>query len=338
MHLYPIRLVPRSCSRVWGGHLLEDRFGRPASGGEPVGECWEIHGELPVANGPYRGLSLDELARRHPADLLGRCPAPGGTFPLLVKWLDCQGWLSVQVHPDDAVARRLTGDPEARGKTECWYIVEAAGQAELIHGLVDGLAPADLARYPGSLLVPCLKRLRPRAGDLYFTPAGVVHALGPGLLVLEVQQSSDLTYRLYDWDRPGLDGSPRPLHQAEAFEVLRDSEVEGRWPDPPGSVGRPLLACSHFALESLEAPSGWSPEGQSPEILALVRGRALVEVDGGDEVLAPGDVVLVPAVARKVRLDLEPGALALRVRIPGPGPLPARQDSLPAGQTPDLHG
>ena len=323
MHVYPIRLVPRVCARVWGGHRLEGRFGRSLPMPAPAGESWEVHGDLPVANGPYRGRTLDELALQEGPALLGRSCPPGSRFPLLVKWLDCEDWLSVQVHPDDETARRLTGDPSARGKTECWYIAEAAPGAEVLHGLAEGATPEDLARARGSGLLGHLRRLRPRTGEVLFTPAGTVHALGPGLLILEIQQSCDLTYRLYDWDRPGLDGRPRPLHEAEALEVIRSVRPEPEARQPGGLVGEPRISCSHFSLESLSSPATWSPRGESMEILALVGGEGRVRADEEAERLSPGDVVVLPAATRRVQLELDPGALVLRARVPEGAAVPA---------------
>ncbi len=318
MHVYPLRLVPRVSPRIWGGDRLSRLFGRPLSEGEPIGESWEVHGDLPVANGCYQGMTLDELTRQEGASLVGRHCPPGATFPLLVKWLDCQDWLSVQVHPDDAVARRLTGNPQASGKTECWYVLEASAQAQLIHGLTPGTSAEDLSGAHGQQILNCLRHLHPTAGQVLFTPAGLVHALGPGLLLLEVQQSSDLTYRLYDWDRLGLDGAPRPLHREEALQSIRDSRPEPPRPAPEGGVGEALVSCSFFAMEALSGPASWRPEGRSVEILALLRGSGRVQADARSEALSPGDVVLLPASSGQVQLHLEEGGLSLRVRLPAP--------------------
>ncbi len=318
MQVRPIRLIPEVHSRVWGGDLLARRFARCPHSGDPIGESWEVHGDLLVARGPDQGLTLDALARREGEALLGRRCPPGPTFPLLVKWLDCRDWLSVQVHPDDAVARSLTGDPTARGKTECWYVAEAEEGAEVIHGLAAGVSVDDLARARGREVLSCLQRQVVHADQILYTPAGTVHALGPGLLLLEIQQSSDLTYRLYDWGRIGLDGSPRALHLPEAVRSLRDSRPEPLWRLPLAGVGQPRLACLHFALETLTGSATWSPAGLSLEILAVVRGEGRLEADGQAERLQPGDVLLVPASAREVHLDLPDGGLVVRTHLPEP--------------------
>jgi mannose-6-phosphate isomerase len=318
MQMRPLRLIPQLHPRVWGGDLLARRFARCARTGGGIGESWEVHGDLLVAGGPDQGLTLDELARREGQALLGkRCP-PSTTFPLLVKWLDCRDWLSVQVHPDDVVARSLTGDPSARGKTECWYLVEAEEGAEVIHGLAAGASVEDLARFQGRKILDFLHRQVAHADQILYTPAGTVHALGPGLLLLEIQQSSDLTYRLYDWGRLGLDGNPRELHLPEALRSLRDSRPEPLRNLPPSGVGQPRLACPHFALETITGSAGWNPAGLSLEILAMVRGEGQLEVEGQTERLLPGDVLIVPASAREVHLELPAGGLVVRVRLPEP--------------------
>jgi len=318
MPVRALRLIPQVHPRVWGGDLLARRFSRCAQTEGPVGESWEVHGDLMVADGPDQGLTLDELARREGQALLGkRCP-PSSTFPLLVKWLDCRDWLSVQVHPDDAVARSLTGDPLARGKTECWYLVEAEEGAEVIHGLAAGVSVEDLAGVQGREILSFLRRQVAHADQILYTPAGTVHALGPGLLLLEIQQSSDLTYRLYDWGRVGLDGHPRTLHLPEALRSLRDSRPEPLWNLPSAGVGQPRLACPHFALETLTGSARWSPAGLSLEILALVRGEGRLEVGGQTERVIPGDVLVVPASAPEVHLELPAGGLVVRVRLPEP--------------------
>ena len=185
----PILLEPRVVPRVWGGRKLATEFGRDL-GSEPVGESWEIHGELRVEGD---STTLDELVETHGQGLLGRGCDPEAGFPLLMKWLDCKAWLSVQVHPDDELAREFTASPQARGKTEAWYVHKAEPDAELIHGLADGVGPEQLKDTDGEQIVSLLKRVRPDQGQMLYTSAGVVHALGPGNLIYEVQQSCDIS-------------------------------------------------------------------------------------------------------------------------------------------------
>lgn len=280
--LAPLRLIPRPVERVWGGRRLAEAFGRPYPVDRPIGEAWEIYGELPVAEGEFRGLALDELVARLGPDLLGRGVSPEGGFPLLTKWLDCNDWLSIQVHPDDALARELTGQPDARGKTECWFIWE--GEGELLHGLAPGVDPEEWARLEGRAMVEGLDRVRPRPGDLLYTAAGTVHALGPGLLLYEIQQSCDLTYRLYDWDRVGLDGQPRDTHREEAVRCVLEVRP------PAAEVRADAIRSPFFSVERRAGEALLTSDGSSFAIVTLLGGGSV-----GSVAVAKGETVLVPA-------------------------------------------
>ncbi|HOF89518.1 MAG TPA: class I mannose-6-phosphate isomerase, partial [Armatimonadota bacterium] len=229
---YPLRFTPIYKEKVWGGRRLETLLGRALPPDQPIGEAWEVsdhpHGRSVVANGPDAGTPLDALIARHGAALLGARVAAedGARFPLLVKYLDAEKPLSVQVHPDDAYAAEHAGE---LGKTEMWYVLHAEPDACLIAGLRAGVtreAFADALAHgdPAALL----HRLPVSAGDTLFIPAGRIHAILPGLLLLEIQQNSDTTYRLYDWGRVGLDGTPRALHADEAMAVANWHDYEPR--------------------------------------------------------------------------------------------------------------
>lgn len=304
--LEPLLLVPRPESRVWGGRGLE-QLGRSLPSG-PVGESWEVHGDLPVARGPHAGRSLDALVRELGADLLGM---PGDSFPLLAKWLDCHQWLSVQVHPDDQRARELSGDASQRGKTECWFVRAVAGEARLIHGLLPGTRPEQL--YPDRRLLDFLDYREVRENDVFLTPAGTVHALGPGLLLYEIQQSSDLTYRMYDWDRPGLDGRPRPMHFEQALTVLRQVPPFLAPPVPDGTVGAVRVNTPFFVVEDLlPGEHGWTPA--RAELLTAFRGHGTLHWQGGRVELEDGRALVLPASLGPVQVRSE-GHL-LRTWIP----------------------
>lgn len=308
--LAPITLKPRPESRVWGGRGLE-KLGRVLPSG-PVGESWEVHGELMVARGEWAGRTLDELVRELGSDFLG----PGcesDSFPLLAKWLDCQDWLSVQVHPDDDLARELSGDPRQRGKTECWFVHSAEPEARLVHGLVAGTRPEDLSC--DRSLIELLDYRPARAADVFVIPAGTVHALGPGLLLYEVQQSSDLTYRLYDWDRPGLDGKPRPLHWEEALAVLRRVPPYQAPPVPEGTVGVVRVNTPYFVVEELTGEHAWTPERF--EILTAFEGQAGLVSQAGSERLAEGEARVLPATVGRVEVR---GGRVLRTFLPREAP------------------
>jgi mannose-6-phosphate isomerase len=216
-------------------------------------------------------------------ELLGRRGQADGTFPLLTKWLDCHDWLSVQVHPDDALAREFTGDPAQRGKSEAWFIAHCEAEASLIHGLAEGFAPSDLSGRTGAEVLPYVRHLKPTPDTLLFTGAGTVHALGPGLLIYEVQQSSDLTYRFYDW------GRDRPLHPERSQRCLMEARTAPHQQDERG------LRCRYFEIETFERSFQLNLEGESFNILASVTGTWELEGQFNRVALGQGGSVLLPA-------------------------------------------
>jgi mannose-6-phosphate isomerase len=286
--LTPLRLAPVLKERVWGGRRLDP------GGGRSIGEAWVIHGANRVVGGPFDGRTLDEATAVLGERLLGsRGAAAGGRFPLLVKLLDAVDWLSVQVHPDDEQAARLEG-PDQVGKTEAWHILEAAPGARVIAGLREGTTRRRLARAirEGTLL-ELARYLEVRPGDTLFNRAGLVHALGPGLLLYEVQQSSDLTYRVWDWNRPA---SPeRPLHVEQSLAVVcLDARPEVT--PAEAAVGGTLTSCRYFALERHgPGPSEVGPGRTSFDAVTVVEGAALLRGEGWSEPLGPFESAVVPA-------------------------------------------
>lgn len=295
--------------RVWGGRKLAAWRGYASD--QPIGESWEVHGSHAVLGWD---CTLDQLCQRFQQRLLGRWSRLGHSgFPLLTKWLDCQEWLSVQVHPDDAVARRLQG-PDFRGKAEAWYFAEVQDQAEVIHGW-KGSRPSrqQLEQIEGEQWLDWVRRYHPRPGEWSYTAPGTVHALGPGLLVFEVQQSSDLTYRLYDWGRCGLDGRPRPLHGAESLDSICDSSPEPEVVAPADLLGQVEVICPHFMVERVEGSRQWSPQGNSVELLTSLSSPAVVQSLGQTWELKSGDSLVVPAEV--AALNWESEGPWLRVRL-----------------------
>ncbi len=216
--LYPLKLNPSLHVKVWGGRRLADLMGKRLPTAEPYGESWELHDTAAVANGPLRGASLGALALDYGADLLGVGNDPAAGFPLLAKLIDASDWLSIQVHPNDEQALSLEGEP--RGKTEAWLILHAEPGAQLVIGLQPGTTREQMAEaIRRNQLEALLVYAEVRSGDVLYIPANTIHALGPGLLIYEIQQSSDVTYRLYDWGRLGLDGQPRQLHIDKGLQV-----------------------------------------------------------------------------------------------------------------------
>ena len=297
----PLFLEPKAEYRVWGGRRLHDDLGRQLPDGTH-GESWEIHGDLRVAEGPALGRTLDSLVAEFGQQLLGsRADAAEKTFPLLTKWLDCRDWLSVQVHPDDPLSRELTGDHSQRGKSEAWYVAQVEPDAQLIHGLADGTSASALLAADGKAMLPLLGYQTPDQGSLLYTGAGTVHALGPGFLIYEVQQSSDLTYRLYDWERD------RPIHPAESKRCILESV------SPPCQQTPQGLICPYFEIEILTAPQTLTVEEESFTILAAVEGAWELSGDFGRHDLTYGQTVLLPAALGRVTLEGEGKILATRL-------------------------
>ncbi len=218
VQLYPLKLQPALHVKVWGGRRLSALLNKDLPTDEPYGESWELHDSAIVSNGALAGQSLGDILRDYGAALIGYAVDSSQGFPLLAKFIDAELWLSIQVHPDDEQARRLEREP--RGKTEAWLILHAEPGAKLVIGVEPGTSRTELEASISSGRVENLLHFTSvEAGDVLYIPANTVHALGPGLLIYEIQQSSDTTYRLYDWGRLGLDGAPRPLHIEKGLQV-----------------------------------------------------------------------------------------------------------------------
>ena len=297
MNLYPLRFEPFLAERVWAGDRLGRLLGRPVPSDARIGESWEVsdhpNGRSPVANGPLRGATLSDLGIQFGADLLGTAVAPPpAAFPLLVKYIDAAQPLSVQVHPDDAYGREHAGE---LGKTEAWYVLHADPDACLIAGLARGATREAFEQRlrSGDDIAPFLHRIPVRTGDALFIPAGRIHALMPGVAILEIQQSSDTTYRVYDWGRQG-----RALHIDDALAVTDWQDVEPTAVRPPETDGNwPLVRCPLFHMDLLRAaePVTLDAHPASFRLLNMVAGKAQLHWDGGAEPLAMGDSLLLPA-------------------------------------------
>ena len=308
--LFP--LEPQYHERVWGGQRL--RAATP-----PVGEAWVAGEGSRVTAGPHAGASVGELSAQDPQALLGEAARLGGRFPLLIKLLDCADWLSVQVHPNDEQARRMVG-PGEFGKTEAWHFLEVEPGAAILAGVREGTTPEELRRaILAGEVMEVSQRREPREGETLFIPAGTLHALGPGLLLYEVQQTSDTTYRVYDWDRPASAG--RQLHLQESAEVT-DAHAQAQLTPPPapGETEFRVVTCPLFALDVLAleggAASHGDPAGQSPHLLTVTEGE--IRVTCGDETRTLGqyDTVLVGAAAGAYEMRANGAARVLRASVP----------------------
>jgi mannose-6-phosphate isomerase len=314
--LHPLRFEPILKERVWGGRRLA-ALGKPLpEEGPPIGESWELsdlpEGQSRVADGALAGITLGELVRERGSELLGPASLDGGAFPLLVKTIDAAETLSVQVHPDVDAAARLGGRP----KSEAWVILDASPGAVLYLGLRPGTTRAALeAAIAAGRVEELLRTVAVRAGDVVAVRPGTVHALGGGVLLAEVQQPSDTTYRIYDWGRLGLDGRPRALHVSESLEAV---ELEAA-PVPLRAPTR--IDLGPFTLEVTrvgpDAPLPLAGEGP----LALVGLEGTAELEGGWPgagalSCARGAALLLPHVCRRGQLVAGREALVLAVRFP----------------------
>jgi mannose-6-phosphate isomerase len=295
--LYPMLLKPALHTRVWGGRRLETELGKTLPTAEPYGESWELHDSAVIANGAHAGRTVGEALTGLGTALVGPDFDLTEGFPLLIKFLDANDWLSVQVHPDDAQARVLEDQP--RGKTEAWVVLDAAPGARLVIGVKPGTDRAAMARaIELNALEDLVVYAEVAAGDVLYMAAGTVHALGPGTLIYEVQQSSDLTYRLYDWGRVGLDGKPRPLHIDKGVQV---SNVDMTPPisRAAASDNEPIIRGAFFTtyLHHLDDSTLTLDTGLRTFHALTCTGGALtvVSADGESLSLKRGDTVLIPA-------------------------------------------
>lgn len=307
---------------VWGGRRME-RWGRSLPAG-PIGEAWELadheRGMSLVAQGPFEGKRLGDIVGEAGAALVGR-GFPGGEFPLMVKLIDATLRLSVQVHPDAELACKL--GVGLHGKTECWFFLADGG--EICQGLKPGVGRGDFERALAEHRVAAtLNRFDARKGDVFFLPARTVHALGEGCLLYEVQQTSDITFRVYDWDRLGLDGKPRPLHVTESMETI-DFSRTGFGPHPPEpwraldsvSKERQLVECPHFVLREQRVRG---PLNQATDelcaVVTCVAGHGALSTPAGKVALSLLQTVLVPADAGSWRIEPADGPMDLLVATP----------------------
>ena len=324
--LHPLRFEPILKELIWGGRRLGTVLAKPLGAGVHYAESWEIadHGDdvSRVAEGPLKGTTLRALVQDRGTALLGPEVAPRNQFPLLVKFLDAHDVLSVQVHPDDDRGRRLAAD---NGKTEAWVILHTEPGSLIYAGLRPGATRADLALAMRTGVVePLLHQFEPRPGDCILIPAGTVHAIGAGVVLAEIQQMSNATFRIHDWGRKGGDGKPRPLHPAEALESTDFAAgpvnpVPCR-PEPfAGGIREPLVRCPYFTLERLRLDAQTSGGdvalvGSSERFTILIglEGAAEVRHGRGATPLGFGQTLLLPAALGTCELiPLDAGAAVI---------------------------
>lgn len=295
----PLYFEPVYQERVWGGNGMGNRLGRKLPADKVIGESWEIvdrpEAQSVVARGEFKGETLRELIEENTAEIMGPGYDPDKPFPILVKWLDCRKRLSLQVHPPADLAEELGGEP----KTENWYLADAEEDAHLIVGLKEGVTREDFEKaLKEERLEECVHRFPVQAGHSILVRSGQIHAIDAGSLILEIQQNSDTTYRVYDWGRKGLDGKPRELHVKESLASIDFGDFEPK-PVPPLAENMVLAECEEFTIRkyALVAPQRFEIlSNEQPRLLHVVSGQVDISDGGGGKVWKAerGDNILLP--------------------------------------------
>ncbi|HNC24810.1 MAG TPA: class I mannose-6-phosphate isomerase [Opitutaceae bacterium] len=299
-----LRFEPLYQERVWGGRALESALGRSLPAGRPIGESWEIvdrpEAQSIVRAGHHAGKSLRAVIEKHAGDVMGPKWPANRPFPILVKWLDCRERLSLQVHPPAEVAEELKGEP----KTENWYIAHTSHDAHLLVGLKRGVTREQFEKaIKENTLESCIHHFRVAAGDSILVTSGQVHAIDAGNLILEIQQNSDTTYRVYDWGRVGLDGKPRQLHIEQSLRSIHWNDFEPA-PVRAAPTSGVIADSAEFRIRRVVLGSGERlsiASGEQPRLLSVVSGSVRCGADGSTGSRAPfgqalerGENVLLP--------------------------------------------
>ncbi|QDT00194.1 type I phosphomannose isomerase catalytic subunit [Adhaeretor mobilis] len=323
---YPLRFLPIFRRYLWGGRRLATMLSKPIGEGEDYAESWEVvdHGEDQsiVEHGWLEGAPLSELVEHHAGELFGISYA-GDQFPLLMKLLDCNRTLSVQVHPNDEQGAKL--DPPDLGKTEAWVVLAADPGSKIYAGLKPGVTREQVA---SALEVgeceECLHAFEPTVGDCVFIPAGTVHALGAGLVIAEIQQASDTTFRLFDWNRVGADGKPRPLHIEQSLDVIdyERGPVSAQVPEKisieSSKLSRErLVDCDKFVLDRVRLSEAAELGGDDCfHLLAVLEGSVQLQGDQAGVPLSKGQTALVPSAAGSFEVTPQAEATLLDIFLP----------------------
>jgi mannose-6-phosphate isomerase len=316
---YPLILEPVFHARVWGGRRLAEVLGAQLPEGA-IGESWSMGDDNRVLNGPLAGQTLGDLVATDPDVMLGRLVVSSGRtdLPLLFKILDANESLSIQVHPDDRVAREVEHVPF--GKTEAWYVLDAAPGAYVIHGFTRPVPPDEArAGLADGSITDALRKVELKAGEAILVPAGTIHAIGGGMLLGEIQENSDITYRLYDW------GRPREMHLDKGLAVL-DLQPPGFGPSRPldvtagASTIRYLVACHYFAYQLLivQGALNLDTARRSLHVLFCTAGAGAVRYAGGSVDFAQGQTLFLPGALGAYTVEGEACRL-LRCFVPEPG-------------------
>jgi mannose-6-phosphate isomerase len=327
MTLFPARLEPRFVPRIWGATSLAPLFPEKAGLAEPIGEVWLTGDNCVFAEGPFAGSKLAEAWGTMPADWAGTRLDTRTAFPLLIKFLFPEQKLSIQVHPSDDYAQRYEAAAGGRGKTEMWHAVAARPGAEVLVGLKPGTTPAAFRRaIAEGTAEDFLVRIAVAAGDSIFVPAGTMHTISPGAVLCEIQENSDLTYRVFDYNRKTAEGKPRELHIEKALAVANFGEPAGGKLAPVrlerfGVVEQSLVACRYFATERWEFRDrvGAVTSHEHFDLLVFLEGRGRMEAAGASHQgaeYAPAQVWFVPAALGAYNLAPQNHTVVLRTYVP----------------------
>lgn len=307
--LYPLTFEPIFKERIWGGRKLEQLYHKALPPNVPIGESWEVtdrpEGESVISNGPFKGKTLHWLVENHSEELFGK--KISGNFPLLIKILDAQEKLSLQVHPPARLAPLLGGEP----KTEMWYIAHANPGAELYVGLKRGVTRADFeTKIKDGTVADCFHRVPVKTGDAMFLPSGRVHAIGAGLVIFEVQQNSDTTYRVFDWNRVDKTGKARDLHVKESLASIDFEDFE---PALQSRDAKTIVENDLFRVSKVDLQSGATAKfGGALEIIGMLSGTGKMSPPLP---LIAGQFCLVPASCTGVELRADQAASFLRIGL-----------------------
>ncbi|SKA03429.1 mannose-6-phosphate isomerase, class I [Selenihalanaerobacter shriftii] len=313
---YPLKFKPIYKEKIWGGNNIATYFNRNLPKNK-IGESWELaahkNGTSIVNNGRFKDKSLTELINKYWIEIMGTRikEEDHDRFPLLIKILDANDKLSVQVHPDDEYAAEHE-DGEL-GKTEMWYILDAEPGAELIYGLKPGVTKEEFkVSIEDGSLVDKLNRIKVKKGDILFIPTGTIHSIKEGVLLAEIQQNSDTTYRVFDWNRVGDDGQPRKLHIKEALDVVdfnRDDYKKSQSVKYENNKyqRKILTTCEYFTCEKLLVEDSFSaqPQGKRFEVLLCLDGKGIINYENGKVNIKGGETILIPAVLDEYKIEGE---------------------------------
>ena len=312
--LYPFKFKPIYKDKIWGGRKIKDILHQDFGPLPNCGEVWLLSGlwdeQSEILNGDFKGDEINDLVETFMGDLVGDAVFDkyGEQFPILIKVIDANDWLSVQVHPDDELAaKREIG----MGKTEMWYVMQADKDAELVSGFNRDLNRAEYAKVlEQGRLQDVLNHESAREGDVFFIPAGRVHALGPGIMVAEIQQTSDTTYRIYDWDRIDVAGMKRQLHVAESLDAIDFQNPESFKTPVANKLNQtvPVVDCPYFVTDMLQLDGEMEKDYSNLDsfvILISTKGNFSLKWENGTECVREGECILIPNCIKNVTIRAE---------------------------------